>query len=71
MSTRISRAAASAFSPPINRRRFLRNLGICMALPAMESFSSRLLGATSSGAPALAATTANFVGAWFPNIEWL
>ena len=58
MSTRSSRLAASAFSPPIDRRRFLRNLGICLALPAMESFSSRLLGAATSAAPALAATTA-------------
>ena len=58
MSTRSSRLAASALTQPIDRRRFLRNLGICMALPAMESFSSRLIGATASAPPALAATTA-------------
>ena len=53
-------ASASAFSQPLNRRRFLRNLGLCMALPAMESFlPRRLYGATTAaGAPALAATTA-------------
>lgn len=56
MSTRSSRAAAS--SHPLNRRRFLRNLGLCVALPAMESFSSRLLGAAAAGAPVLPATTA-------------
>ena len=51
-------SAASAVSAHLDRRRFLRNLGICMALPALESFSSRLAGATAAGAPALAATTA-------------
>jgi len=57
MSTRASRLAASALSQPLNRRRFLRNLGVCMALPALESFSSRLAGA-AAGAPALPSTTA-------------
>jgi hypothetical protein len=47
------------FSHRINRRRFLRNAGLCLALPAMESLARRgLYGATTSGAPALAATTA-------------
>ncbi len=35
----------------LSRRRFLRNVGICMALPAMESFwSNRLVGATPAAA---------------------
>jgi Protein of unknown function (DUF1552) len=52
-------AHASALSQPLNRRRFLRNLGICMALPAMETFAPRrLFGAATAGGPALAATTA-------------
>src|ERR1041384_1657357 len=40
-----------------NRRRFLRNLGVCLALPALESFPVRVLGATN--ARKLAATTAS------------
>ena len=45
---------------PLNRRRFLRNLGLCVSLPALETFSSRVLAAagsarqvatTSTGAP--------------------
>ncbi|MEO7413083.1 MAG: DUF1552 domain-containing protein [Opitutaceae bacterium] len=41
----------------LNRRRFLRNFGLCMALPALESFApKKLLGATAGG-PRLAATT--------------
>jgi hypothetical protein len=79
MSTRSARLAASAASTPLNRRRFLRNLGICVSLPALESFSSRLVAA---GTPALAATTATgaplrtaflyfpngaIPGAWWPN----
>jgi Protein of unknown function (DUF1552) len=47
-------------SSTLNRRRFLRNLGLCMALPALETFAPRkLLGATAAaGGPSLAATTA-------------
>jgi len=69
---------------PLDRRRFLRNLGVCVALPALESFlPRRLLAATATGAP-LAATTATgaplrtaFIyfpngaipGAWWPTGE--
>ena len=45
----------------LNRRRFLRGLGVCLALPAMESLlPSRLLGATPAPPPAArsGATTA-------------
>ena len=42
--------------PQLNRRRFLRNVGLGLALPALESFSSRLLAAAAPGAPV--ATTA-------------
>ncbi len=38
-----------------NRRRFLRNLGLCLAVPALESFPMRVFAA---GAQKLAATTA-------------
>mgnify|MGYP001604144506 CR=1 FL=1 len=49
----------AAASQALDRRRFLRNLGICVALPAMETFlPTRVLGASASGATALAATTA-------------
>jgi hypothetical protein len=58
MSTRSPRPAAPVFSPSLDRRRFLRNLGICLTIPAMESFSSRLLGAAANAATALPATTA-------------
>src|SRR6185503_11349612 len=51
-------ATATARASSLDRRRFLRNLGLCVTLPALESFSTRLLGAAASGAPALAATTA-------------
>ena len=51
-----SRPATAGLSQSLNRRRFLRNLGVCLALPTLESFSSRLLGA--AGTPALPATTA-------------
>jgi hypothetical protein len=52
-------AHASALSQPLNRRRFLRNIGICMALPAMETFAPhRLFGAATANGSALAATTA-------------
>ncbi len=49
-----------SFSAPatLNRRRFLRNLGVCLSLPALESFwSTRLAGATVAG-ERLVATTA-------------
>ena len=42
----------------MNRRRFLRGLGVCMALPAMESFMPRTLFAADAPAEALRATTA-------------
>jgi hypothetical protein len=41
---------------PINRRRFLRNLGLCVSLPALESFSSRLLAASANPATQVATT---------------
>ena len=43
----------------LSRRRFLRNVGLCLSLPALESSLTRgLAAATASGAPRLAATTA-------------
>lgn len=48
----------SAHAAVLSRRRFLRNLGLCLAVPAMESFlPRRLLAASASGTP-LVATTA-------------
>ena len=47
--------------PPaaLSRRRFLRQVGLCLSLPALESSLTRgLAAATASGAPRLAATTA-------------
>jgi hypothetical protein len=58
MSPRSAPTDFSAVAHRLDRRRFLRNLGVCLTLPALESFSSRLVGATGSSAPALAATTA-------------
>lgn len=52
-----SPSAAPAFNPVLNRRRFLRNAGMCLALPALESLSARLVAATA-GSAAPAATTA-------------
>jgi hypothetical protein len=50
---------ASALSQPLSRRRFLRNAGLCLAVPALESFGSRLLAATARSASAApVATTA-------------
>jgi Protein of unknown function (DUF1552) len=47
---------AAARRASFSRRRFLRGLGACMALPAFESFSPlRLLGAPAGGAAAKAA----------------
>jgi hypothetical protein len=69
----------------VNRRRFLRGLGVCMALPVMESLLPRKLGAAtlSAGEPMLATTATGaplrtaFVyfpngaipGAWWPTSE--
>jgi len=48
----------------LERRRFLRGLGVCLALPAMESLMpSRLLGAASPGASALAGALGGARGA--------
>ncbi len=44
--------------PHLDRRRFLRNMGIALALPAMESLLPRRLLAAAAPAAALAATTA-------------
>lgn len=55
MNTSLPRPAGSAAVRPLNRRRFLRNLGVCVTLPALESFSSRLLAAPA-GARAVATT---------------
>jgi len=41
----------------LNRRRFLRNLGVCLAVPALEAFSRHALGAAS--VQKFAATTAS------------
>ena len=51
------RARSFSDSTALNRRRFLRNLGVCLALPALESFPTRLRGAATSPGQ-LAATTA-------------
>ncbi|MBL9199832.1 MAG: DUF1552 domain-containing protein [Opitutaceae bacterium] len=60
----------SATTLPLNRRRFLRNVGLGLALPALESFSSRLLAASSPASPiATTATGAPLRTAflYFPN----
>src|SRR5437667_11763201 len=58
MKSTFRRPIASVDSLALNRRRFLRNLGVCFALPALESFPARLLGAVAGGAePRLPATT--------------
>ncbi|MBI5769296.1 MAG: DUF1552 domain-containing protein [Verrucomicrobia bacterium] len=55
MNSRVS----SVSSPQLDRRRFLRNVGLGLALPALESFSSRLLAAAApTAAAAPVATTA-------------
>ena len=46
----------SSFPNSTDRRRFLRNLGLCLALPALESFPARVFGAAAS-AKKFAATT--------------
>jgi hypothetical protein len=74
----------SAAAQRLSRRRFLRGLGVCMALPAMESLLPRLGAATMAKGEPLLATTASgaplrtaFVyfpngaipGAWWPTGE--
>lgn len=54
----------------LNRRRFLRNLGVCLAVPALEAFPRRVFAADA--ATRLAATTATGVPLrtaflYFPN----
>jgi hypothetical protein len=44
--------------PALSRRRFLRNVGLSLAVPALESFSSRVIAAAATGPAAPAATTA-------------
>ncbi len=76
--------ATAARSADLNRRRFLRNLGVCLALPALESLVPRRLAAATAAAEPLAATTATgaplrtaFIyfpngaipGAWLPTGE--
>src|SRR5688500_16667184 len=53
----------------INRRRFLKGLGACMALPAFESFLSNKLLAATTPQKGLAATGAPLRSAflYFPN----
>src|SRR6185436_1329761 len=46
----------SSLPDSTNRRRFLRNLGLCFALPALESFPIRVFAAAET--QKLAATTA-------------
>src|SRR5689334_8752392 len=49
----------TASQDPLSRRRFLRGLGVCLALPAFESFvPARLLAQTAAGRPGALATTA-------------
>jgi len=52
-----------------NRRRFLRNLGVCLALPALESVPTRVLGANAPALPATTSTGAPLRSAflYFPN----
>ena len=45
-------------SAGLNRRRFLRNLGVCLALPALESFLPRRLAAATTASGPVIATTA-------------
>jgi hypothetical protein len=56
MNSSSSSTRAAGISQPFNRRRFLRNLGVCFALPALESFPMRAFAAASP--KKLAATTA-------------
>ena len=50
---------AAGHSLVLNRRRFLRGLGVCMALPALETFLPRRLAAAAASDAALPATTAS------------
>jgi len=55
------KSSASPFLKPtpaatLDRRRFLRNIGVCLSLPALETFSTRALANT--GGTAMPATTA-------------
>ena len=47
----------SSHSLSTNRRRFLRHLGVCLAVPALESFPARVFAA-AAGAKKFASTTA-------------
>ena len=58
MNSSSSRPTAAAFAQPLNRRRFLRNVGLGLSLPVLESFASRVLAATPAAAGAQIATTA-------------
>jgi len=54
-----------------NRRRFIRGLGACLALPALESFLPRSLAAQTAGARAIATTSSGaplrMAFLYFPN----
>lgn len=56
---------------PTNRRGFLRGMGAFIALPALESFSSRALAAAANAAPAIATTASGaplrMAFLYFPN----
>ncbi|HSH15563.1 MAG TPA: DUF1552 domain-containing protein, partial [Verrucomicrobiae bacterium] len=70
MKTSSSRSRASALAASLNRRRFLRNVGVCLSLPALESFTTRALAAgTEAAMPATTATGAPLRTAflYFPN----
>jgi hypothetical protein len=56
MKSSTSRSLKSALSSQLNRRRFLRNVGVCLSLPALESFSTRALA--TAGEVVMPATTA-------------
>lgn len=57
MKSSSQRTNGTAFSQPFNRRRFLRNLGVCLALPALESVPFRVFASVAESQK-LAATTA-------------
>ncbi len=58
---------------PLNRRRFIRGIGACLALPAFEAFSpaGRALAATTAGKSAIATTATGaplrMAFVYFPN----
>ena len=81
-STVPSRDPAAERRASLSRRRFLRGLGVCMALPALESFApARLLGAAAGAAGNAAAGAApvrmaflqvpngTIPGSWWPQGE--